>query len=84
MKLLNIVALLSLVLVAPLQAKTPLLDQNFRPLAGKTPVNLQKAYRGQVLLAVALRCLAFHRTILVVRILAAKKRSKNFAASPMA
>ncbi len=52
MKLLKIAALLSFVLVAPLQAKTPLLDQNFRPLAGKTPVNLQKAYRGDVLLVV--------------------------------
>jgi len=52
MKLLNIVALLSLVIIAPLQAKPALLDQNYRPLAGKTTVNLQKQYRGQVLLVV--------------------------------
>lgn len=29
-----------------------LLDQTYRPLAGKTPVNLDKAYHGQVLLVV--------------------------------
>lgn len=52
MKLLKILALLGFVLVAPLHAKTGLLDQNFRPLAGKTPVNLQKTYGGQVLLVV--------------------------------
>jgi len=52
MKLLKILALISFALVAPLQAKTGLLDQNFRPLAGKTPVNLQKTYGGQVLLVV--------------------------------
>ena len=52
MKLLKILALIGFALVAPLQAKTSLLDQNFRPLAGKTPVNLQKTYGGQVLLVV--------------------------------
>jgi glutathione peroxidase len=52
MKVLKILALLSLVLVMPVQAKAGLLDQNFRPLAGKTPVNLQKTYGGQVLLVV--------------------------------
>lgn len=52
MKLLKILVLISFALVAPLQAKTGLLDQNFRPLAGKTPVNLQKTYGGQVLLVV--------------------------------
>ena len=29
-----------------------LLDHSYRPLAGKTPVNLGKAYSGQVLLVV--------------------------------
>ncbi|MGH8050747.1 MAG: glutathione peroxidase [Arenimonas sp.] len=52
MKLLKTFALISFAFVAPLQAKTGLLDQNFRPLAGKTPVNLQKTYGGQVLLVV--------------------------------
>lgn len=52
MKILKILALMSVVLVAPLQAKTALLDQSFRPLAGKTPINLQKKYAGQVLLVV--------------------------------
>ena len=33
-------------------AKGGLLDRDFRPLAGKTPVNLQKAYAGKVLLVV--------------------------------
>ena len=52
MKLLNIVALVGLVFVVPLQAKPALLDQNYRPLAGKSAINLQKKYRGQVLLVV--------------------------------
>jgi len=52
MNLLKILALSSFILVAPLQAKPALLDQNYRPLAGKTPVNLQKQYGGQVLLVV--------------------------------
>ena len=33
-------------------AKGGLLDHSFRPLAGKTPVNLQQAYAGKVLLVV--------------------------------
>lgn len=52
MKLLKILAISSFLLIAPLQAKTALLDENFRPLAGKTPINLQKKYGGQVLLVV--------------------------------
>jgi glutathione peroxidase len=35
-----------------LAAGGSLLDHTYRPLAGKTPVNLDKAYRGQVLLVV--------------------------------
>ncbi|MGH8107211.1 MAG: glutathione peroxidase [Arenimonas sp.] len=52
MNMLKILALTSLLLVAPVQAKTGLLDQNYRPLAGKTPINLEKKYGGQVLLVV--------------------------------
>ena len=52
MKLLKICVLLSVVTLAPLQAKPALLDQTFRPLAGKSAVNLQKQYGGKVLLVV--------------------------------
>lgn len=52
MKLLKILSLASLLVIAPLQAKSSLLNQNFRPLAGKTPINLDKKYAGQVLLVV--------------------------------
>lgn len=52
MNLLKIMALSSFVLMGSVQAKGALLDQNFRPLAGKTPINLQKKYGGQVLLVV--------------------------------
>jgi glutathione peroxidase len=52
MKLLKILAFMSFILATPTHAKTALLDQNFRPLAGKTPLNLQKTYGGQVLLVV--------------------------------
>ena len=52
MKLLNMFVLTSVVMIAPLQAKPALLDQNFRPLAGKAAVNLQKQYGGKVLLVV--------------------------------
>ena len=52
MKLPKIFALLSVVMITPLQAKPALLDQNFRPLAGKVAVNLQKQYGGKVLLVV--------------------------------
>lgn len=52
MKLMRILALLSVVMIAPLEAKPALLDQNYRPLAGKTALNLQKQYGGQVLLVV--------------------------------
>lgn len=52
MKFVKICALLSVVTLAPLQAKPALLDQTFRPLAGKSAVNLQKQYGGKVLLVV--------------------------------
>jgi glutathione peroxidase len=48
-------ALIPLVLglsAAPLAAADGLLDHSFRPLAGKTPVNLREAYAGDVLLVV--------------------------------
>ncbi|NOT89926.1 MAG: glutathione peroxidase [Lysobacter sp.] len=50
-KLLVIAALAGLSAVV-LAAGGSLLDHAYRPLAGKTPVNLDKAYRGQVLLVV--------------------------------
>lgn len=52
MKILKILLIACCVFISPVQAKTVLLDQNFRPLAGKTPINLQKKYGGQVLLVV--------------------------------
>jgi glutathione peroxidase len=45
-------ALLTSLFIGNVSAQTVLLDQNFRPLAGKTLVNLQKKYAGQVLLVV--------------------------------
>lgn len=50
-KMLVIAALLGLSALA-IAAGGSLLDHAYRPLAGKTPVNLDKAYRGQVLLVV--------------------------------
>lgn len=52
MKLLKICVFAGLLLLAPVQAATGLLDQNFRLLAGKSQINLQKKYGGQVLLIV--------------------------------
>ncbi|MBN8213072.1 MAG: glutathione peroxidase [Xanthomonadales bacterium] len=49
--MLVIAALLGLSALA-IAAGGSLLDHAYRPLAGKTPVNLDKAYRGQVLLVV--------------------------------
>ncbi len=50
-KMLVIAALAGLSALA-LAAGGGLLDHTYRPLAGKTPVNLDQAYRGQVLLVV--------------------------------
>jgi glutathione peroxidase len=50
-KLLVIAALAGLSALA-LAAGDRLLDHSYRPLAGKTPVNLDTAYRGQVLVIV--------------------------------
>ena len=46
-------AIVSLILAAaPAQAGKALLDQDYRPLAGKQVLNLRQAYGGQVLLVV--------------------------------
>ena len=45
-------AALTAVSLLALAADGGLLDQRYRPLAGKTPVHLATAYRGQVLLVV--------------------------------
>ena len=50
-KMLVIAALFGVSALA-IAAGTSLLDHTYRPLAGKTPVNLDQAYRGQVLLVV--------------------------------
>ncbi|MGN6151114.1 MAG: glutathione peroxidase [Lysobacteraceae bacterium] len=50
-RILAIAALSALPLLA-IAAGKGLLDYSYRPLAGKTPVNLATAYRGQVLLVV--------------------------------
>ena len=52
MKMLLFVALTAVLTAGPALAAKPLLDQNYRQLAGKRVVNLQKSYRGQVLLVV--------------------------------
>ncbi|HZH44544.1 MAG TPA: glutathione peroxidase [Lysobacter sp.] len=46
------VAVVLLVAVGAALAAGGLLDRSYRPLAGKTPVHLQKTYGGQVLLVV--------------------------------
>ena len=75
--------LLALVLLLPLAvvgAKGGLLDRSFRPLAGKTPVNLQKTYSGQVLLVVntASKC-GFTPQFEGLEALHAKYKGKGFA-----
>lgn len=75
--------LFALVLLLPLAvvaAKGGLLDRSFRPLAGKTPVNLQKAYAGKVLLVVntASKC-GFTPQFEGLEALHAKYNGKGFA-----
>lgn len=57
-----------------------LLAHSFRPLAGKTPVNLEKAYGGQVLLVVntASKC-GFTPQFEALEALHAKYKGKGFA-----
>jgi glutathione peroxidase len=52
MKNMAFIAFLGVLAAVPALADKPLLDQNYRPLAGETPVNLQKTYGGKVLLVV--------------------------------
>jgi glutathione peroxidase len=57
-----------------------LLDQTYRPLAGKTPVNIGNAYRGQVLLVVntASKC-GFTPQFEALEGLHARYKTKGFA-----
>jgi glutathione peroxidase len=57
-----------------------LLEHSYRPLAGKTPVNLDKAYRGQVLLVVntASKC-GFTPQFEPLEELHARYRARGFA-----
>ena len=52
MKMLKFVVLSAVLAAGPALAAKSLLDQNYRQLAGKRVVNLQKSYGGQVLLVV--------------------------------
>lgn len=52
MKSLTILAFAGLLAAVPALADKPLLDQNYRRLAGEEVVNLQKTYGGKVLLVV--------------------------------
>ncbi|HEY5972700.1 MAG TPA: glutathione peroxidase [Pseudoxanthomonas sp.] len=49
---LKLLALTAFVLAASMAWASELLNQTYRPLAGKTPVNLKSTYGGQVLLVV--------------------------------
>ena len=54
MRRISLISLAGLLLVAAsaFASKTELLEQTYRPLAGKTPVSLRKTYGGDVLLVV--------------------------------
>jgi len=73
----------ALVLLLPLAvagAKGGLLDRSYRPLAGKTPVDLHKAYAGKVLLVVntASKC-GFTPQFEGLEALHARYKDKGFA-----
>ena len=75
--------LFALVLLLPLAvagAKGGLLDRSYRPLAGKTPVDLRKVYAGKVLLVVntASKC-GFTPQFEGLEALHAKYKDKGFA-----
>ena len=75
--------LLATALLLPLtiaSAAGGLLDRSYRPLAGKTPVKLSKAYAGQVLLVVntASKC-GFATQFAGLEALHAKYKGKGFA-----
>ena len=76
---LAVLALTTLSLLAQ-AADGGLLDQRYRPLAGKTPVHLATAYRGQVLLVVntASKC-GFTPQFEALEALHARYRDKGFA-----
>ena len=52
MKTLTFMAMAALLAALPVSAGKPLLDQNYRQLAGTTQVNLLQTYGGEVLLVV--------------------------------
>lgn len=74
------VALALLLPLAIAGAKGGLLDRSYRPLAGKAPVDLQKAYAGKVLLVVntASKC-GFTPQFEGLEALHAKYKDKGFA-----
>ena len=74
------VAAVSLVIAGAALAASGLLAHSYRPLAGKTPVNLEKTYGGQVLLVVntASKC-GFTPQFEALEALHAKYKGKGFA-----
>lgn len=75
-----VLALALLALAGVATAASGLLDRSYRPLAGKTPVHLQTAYGGQVLLVVntASKC-GFTPQFEGLEALHAKYRGQGFA-----
>ncbi len=80
MKVLKFIALAAVLSAAPALAGKALLDQNYRELAGKRVVNLQKAYAGQVLLVVntASKC-GFTPQYEALEAMHAKYKDRGFA-----
>ncbi|TWI12666.1 glutathione peroxidase [Aerolutibacter ruishenii] len=78
--LLAALAAASLLVAGAALAASGLLAHSFRPLAGKTPVNLEQAYGGQVLLVVntASKC-GFTPQFEALEALHAKYKGKGFA-----
>lgn len=80
MKVLKFIALAAVLAATPALAGKALLDQNYRELAGKRVVNLQKAYAGQVLLVVntASKC-GFTPQYEALEAMHAKYKDRGFA-----
>jgi glutathione peroxidase len=80
MKVLKFLALAAVLAATPALAGKALLDQNYRELAGKRVVNLQKAYAGQVLLVVntASKC-GFTPQYEALEAMHAKYKDRGFA-----